>query len=47
MGKLLTLVFFLFLVWLAVRFGRFATRLLVFAASLLLLIAALYFVFVR
>lgn len=47
MGKLLTLVFFLFLIWLAIRFGRFASRLLMFAASLFVLIAALYFVFVR
>jgi hypothetical protein len=47
MGKLLVLVVFLFLVWLAFRIGRYAIRLLVFAASIFLLIAALYFVFMR
>ena len=47
MGKLLFLGVFLFLIWLAFRVGRFAIRLLSFAAALCLVMAALYFVFVR
>lgn len=47
MGKLLILVLFLFLIYLAIRIGRFAVRMLVFAASIALLLVALFFVFVR
>jgi hypothetical protein len=47
MGKLALLAVLLFLIWLAIRVGRFAIRLVVFTASMLLIVVVLYFVLVR